>query len=146
MTALLREGDIVGLTGKVRHDCRPDEDSGRVFVDIDGHHSALWLKLEQVTLIAPRIDVGERVRWTNGSEGKVLASDVDKLWVKLADGSYVIWPAKEVTVVPPKVITIDGPVDIETLDRLKAEGPGALVPVEPPPAPLDGKVDSEEEA
>lgn len=146
MTALLRTGDIVGLTGKVRHDCRPDEDSGRVFVDVEGHHSALWLKLEYVTLIAPRIDVGERVRWTNGNEGKVLASDVDKLWVKLDDGSYVIWPAKEVTVIPPKVITIEGPVDIETLQRLRDEGPGVLVPGDTPPAPLDGKVGSEEEA
>ncbi len=125
MTALFRTGDIVGLTGKVRHDCRPDEDSGRVFVDIDGHHSALWLKLDQVTLIAPRIDVGERVRWTNGNEGKVLASDVDKLWVKLDDGSYVIWPAKEVAVLVQKAADPD--------------------PVEPPPAPLDGKVGSEEE-
>lgn len=126
MTALLREGDLVGLTGKVRHDCRPDDDSGRVFVEVEGHHSALWLKYEHVTLIAPRIDVGERVRWTNGSEGKVLARDVDKLWVKLDDGSYVIWPAKEVTVIAPQAADPD--------------------PVEPPPAPLDGKVGSEEEA
>lgn len=126
MTALLRTGDIVGLTGKVRHDCRRDEDSGRVFVDIDGHHSALWLKLEQVTLIAPRIDIGEHVRWTNGNEGRVLASDSDKLWVKLDDGSYVIWPVKEVTVLAQKAADLD--------------------PVEPPPVPLDGKVSSEEEA
>lgn len=126
MTALLREGDLVGLTGKVRHDCRPDEDSGRVFVDVEGHHSALWLELKHVTLIAPRIDVGERVRWTSGNEGKVLASDVDKLWVKLDDGSYVIWPAKEVSVITAQAADPD--------------------PVEPPPAPLDGKVGSEEEA
>lgn len=101
MTALYRTGDIVGLTGKVRHDCRPDEDSGRVFVDIDGHHSALWLKLEQVTLIAPRIDVGERVRWTNGTTGFVKAADGDKLWVLSDAGHYVTWPSNEVTVVPP---------------------------------------------
>lgn len=126
MSALLREGDLVGLTGKVRHDCRPDDDSGRVFVEVEGHHSALWLKYEHVTLIAPRIDVGERVRWTNGSEGKVLASDVGNLWVKLDDGSYVIWPAKEVAVLVTKAADPD--------------------PVEPPLAPLDGKIGSEEEA
>ena len=127
MTALLREGDLVGLTGKVRHDCRPDDDSGRVFVEVEGHHSALWLKLEHVTLIAPRIDVGERVRWENGNEGRVLASDVDKLWVKLDDGTYLIWPAKEVTIVPPKVLVIDKPIDAETLERIKSEGPGEFV-------------------
>jgi hypothetical protein len=126
MTALLRTGDVVGLTGKVRHDCRPDEDSGRVFVDVEGHHSALWVKLEHVTLIAPRIDVGERVRWTNGAEAKVIASDADKLWVKADDGTYLIWPAKEVTVLVQKAADPD--------------------PVEPPPAPLDGKVGSDEEA
>lgn len=127
MTALLREGDLVGLTGKVRHDCRPDDDSGRVFVEVEGHHSALWLKLEHVTLIAPRIDVGERVRWANGNEGRVLASDVDKLWVKLDDGTYLIWPAKEVTIVPPNVLVIDKPIDAEALERIKSEGPGELV-------------------
>lgn len=124
MTALLRTGDIVGLTGKVRHNQNDDDDF--VFVDVDGHHTALMLKPEKISLIAPRIDIGERVRWTNGNEGKVLASDVDKLWVKLDDGSYVIWPAKEVMVI-----------------TAQAAGPD---PVEPPPAPLDGKVGSEEEA
>jgi len=146
MTALFRTGDIVGLTGKVRHDCRPDGDSGRVFVDIDGHHSALWLKLEQVTLIAPRIDVGERVRWTNSTTGVVKAADGDKLWVLSDAGHYVTWPAKEVAVVPPSVIIIDGPLDGEELQRLKDEGLSGLVLPEPPPAPLDGRVGSEEEA
>lgn len=126
MTALLRTGDIVGLTGKVRHDCRPDEDSGRVFVDIDGHHSALWLKLDQVTLIAPRIDIGERVRWTNSTTGIVKAADGDKLWVLADTGQYVTWPAKEVTILVTQAADPD--------------------PVEPPPAPLDGKVGCEEEA
>lgn len=94
-----RKGDLVGLTGKVRHNEEEGEDF--IFVDVDGHHTALMIKPENLTLIAPRIDVGERVRWTNGHEGTVLASDVDKLWVKLDDGSYVIWPAKEVSVAPP---------------------------------------------
>lgn len=127
MTALLREGDIVGLTGKVKYDFHPeaDADLNRVFVDVEGYHTTVLVKPEAVSLIAPRIDVGERVRWTNGNEGKVLASDVDKLWVKLDDGSYVIWPAKEVTVLAQKAADLD--------------------PVEPPPAPLDGKVGSEEE-
>jgi hypothetical protein len=124
MTHIYRTGDLVGLTGKVRHNHRHDEDSF-VFVDVAGHHSALMINPENLTLIAPRIDAGERVRWTNGNEGTVLASDADKLWVKLDDGSYVIWPAKEVTVLV-----------------LKAVDPE---PVEPAPAPLNGKVGSEEE-
>lgn len=126
MIALFRTGDIVALTGKVRHDCRPSEDSGRVFVDIDGHHSALWLKLEQVTLIAPRIDVGERVGWTNGATGEVKAADGDKLWVLSDEGNYVTWPAKEVVVLAKSAADPD--------------------PVEPPPDPLDGKVGGEEAA
>lgn len=126
MTPRLREGDLVGITGKVRHDCRPDDDSGRVFVEVDGHHSALWLKLDQITLIAPRIDVGERVRWTNDTTGVVKAADGDKLWVLSDAGQYVTWPAKEVTVLAQKAADPD--------------------PVEPLPVPLDGKVGSEVEA
>lgn len=122
MTAL-RKGDIVSVNGKVRHDHRPGEEDF-IFVDVDGHHTVLMLKPEAITLIAPRIDVGERVRWSNGNEGRVLASDSDKLWVKLDDGSYVIWPAKEVTVLVQRAVDPD--------------------PVEPPPAPFDGKVGSEE--
>lgn len=127
MTALLREGDLVGLTGKVRHDCRPDDDSGRVFVEVEGHHSALWLKYEHVTLIAPRIDVGERVRWTNDTTGIVKAADGDKLWVFADTGQYVTWPAKEVAIVPPTALVIDKPIDAETLERIKSEEPGELV-------------------
>lgn len=128
MIALFREGDLVGLTGKVKYDFRPeaDADLNRVFVDVEGYHTTVLVKPEAVSLIAPRIDVGERVLWTNGNEGRVLASDADKLWVKLDDGSYMIWPAKEVTVLVQKAADPD--------------------PVEPPPAPLDGKVSSEEEA
>lgn len=100
MTALFRTGDIVGLTGKVRHNQKSDD--GFVFVDVSGHHTALMIAPDTLTLIAPRIDVGERVRWTNGNVGSVLASDVDKLWVKLDDGSYVIWPAKEVAIADPE--------------------------------------------
>ena len=118
MTALFRTGDIVGLTGKVRHNQNDDDDF--VFVDVDGHHAALMLKPEKVSLIAPRIDVGERVCWTNGAEGVVIASHADKLWVMQDDGTYLIWPAKEVTVLVQKAADPD--------------------PVEPPPAPLDGKV------
>ena len=121
-TPLLRTGDIIGLTGKVRHNQNNDDDF--VFIDIDGHHTALMLKSEKITLIAPRIDVGERVRWTNGSEGVVKAADGDKLWVLADTGQYVTWPAKEVTVLATHAADPD--------------------PVEAPPAPLDGKVGSEE--
>lgn len=125
MSRPYRKGDVVSVIGTIRHDYRPGEDNS-VFIDVDGHYGALLVSPEQVMLLAPRIDVGEHVRWTNGNEGRVLASDSDKLWVKLDDGSYVIWPVKEVTVLAQKAADLD--------------------PVEPPPVPLDGKVSSEEEA
>ena len=124
-----RKGDVVALTATVRHDYRPDDDAF-VFVDVAGHHAALMLKADTMTLIAPRIDVGERVRWTNGNEATVLASDSDKLWVKADDGTYLIWPAKEVKI----VVAVAGPVE---------EAPPADGPYLPP---LDGKVGSEEAA
>lgn len=97
MTNRFRHGDIVCLTGTVRHDQNFDDNF--IFVSIEGHHSALMIGATDVTLIAPRIDAGERVRWTNGAEGRVLASDADQIWVKLDNGKYMIWPATEVRVV-----------------------------------------------
>jgi hypothetical protein len=134
-----RKGDTVALTATVRHDYRPDDDAF-VFVDVASHHTALMLKADTMTLIAPRIDVGERVRWTNGNEATVLASDSDKLWVKADDGTYLVWPAKEVTIIPPVEPDVDaGPYVLPLAGSLEDE-----IYETPPPAPLDGKVGSEE--
>lgn len=145
MTAF-RQGDIVSVTGKIRHTYNEDEKT--VFIDLDGYHSPIMLSVDRVTLIAPRIDVGERVRWTNNVVGEVKASDGDKLWVLTGVGQYVTWPAKDVTILPPDVVTVHGPIDQVTHDRLKSEMAGAdrAKLEEPPPAPCDGKVGSEEEA
>jgi len=97
MTNRFRHGDIVCLTGTVRHD--QNFDDKLIFVSIDGYHSPLMIGASEVTLIAPRIDAGERVRWPDGAEGRVLATDGDQIWVKLDDGQYDIWPALEVKVV-----------------------------------------------
>lgn len=112
MTYQFRKGDTVALTAKVRHDYRPDDDAF-VFVDVVGHHAALMLKPDDMTLIAPRIDVGERVRWSNGNEATVLASDASMIWVKCDDGTYLVWPAKEVTIVPEPIAVAPAPDPVE---------------------------------
>lgn len=130
MAHRFRKGDIVSITGKIRHDHSPGE--GFVMIDLDGYYQHISVAQETVTLIAPRIDPGEIVRWTNGKQGKVLASEGEKLWVKidapddLDDRSYVTWPVKEVVITSPDlgaieappmapdiVETIDGPADVE---------------------------------
>jgi len=122
MNTPFRHGDIVCVTGTVRHNQNFDDNF--IFVTIDGHHSPLMIGANYVTLIAPRMDAGERVRWTNNAEGVVLATHSDQVWVKLDDGSYVVWPALEVKVVAEKA---------------------SDEPLSPPPPPLDGRIGSEED-
>lgn len=144
MTHIFRKGDVVSVTGTIKYD--QDEEAG-VFIDLDGYYSTIMLSPDRVTLLAPRIDVGERVRGKNFLEATVLARDVDKLWAKLDDGNYVIWTANEVTIVPPKAVCIVGPLEAATIERLKSARPEGVVElIDPQSAPLGGKVGSEEEA
>ena len=98
MTHNYRKGDKVSLLATVRYDQNGD---GYVHLEIDGHHSGAVLRPELLTLVAPRIDPGERVRWTNGFTGEAIASHNGSLWVLTEDGRYVVWPATEVTIVQP---------------------------------------------
>lgn len=91
-----RKGDLVSVTGRVRHDFR--EDSEYVHIDIDGAiGSAAVLDPEKVHLVAPHIDPGREVE-LNGRPGVVVASSGKFLWVQVDDGKYDTWIAKAVRV------------------------------------------------
>ncbi|MCO5085109.1 MAG: hypothetical protein M9939_26465 [Mesorhizobium sp.] len=109
-----RKGDRVSVMGTVRHDQRGD---AQVFLDIDGYYSPVSVGAEEVTLVYPRLDPGDRVRWTNGVVAQVIAAADGFLWVKSDKGERWTWPATEVSFVVPAP-PIEPPASLPAIEHL----------------------------
>lgn len=131
MTCLFRQGDTVSLSGKITYDQHDDDNS--VFINLDGYHSTVMVNASLASLVSPKIDTGDRVRWRNGKFGSAIACDAGSVWVRLDDGSSVIWPVNEVDVTPKAKPDLD-----EEMRRLGLETPLT--------EQIDSKVGSEEAA
>lgn len=127
MTALFRKGDIATIDVIVTSSFNETQVCVK---PVDGYQD-VYLKPHELTMRRPKFEVGDYVTWSthDGADswtGRILSIANDHLWVQLDDGSFsTVWAGKAMR------------VDSTAVD------PG---PVEPPPAPLDGKVGSEEEA
>lgn len=130
MTALLREGDVVSVNGVVLSAPFDFDGTSKVKIRVEPYHD-IFVIASDVTVVRPDFRVGDRVTWSthDGADswaGHILSIANDHLWVQLDDGSFsTVWASKA-SRVDPKAVDPD--------------------PVEPPPAPLDGKVGTEEEA
>lgn len=127
MTALFRKGDIATIDVVVTSSFNETQVCVK---PVDGYQD-VYLKPRELTMLRPKFEVGDRVTWSthDGADswaGHILSIANDHLWVQLDDSSFsTVWASKASRVDP------------------QAADPD---PVEPPPAPLDGKVGSEEEA
>lgn len=87
MAIKFRKGDVVSLQAVVRHDFAEGDDD--VTVDIDGAlRSDNWVKLQFVTIVRQKIEVGDRVEFhadPSDAEtyhcGNVLAICNDHAWI-----------------------------------------------------------------
>lgn len=89
-----RKGDRVWVEGVLRFST-PRED-GLWNVGLKGVDSSDWIALDPISFIrhipSPRpIEVGDRVSWRTGTDGKVLAVDGERAWIETPAGTH--WTA-----------------------------------------------------
>lgn len=98
-----RAGDRVSVPATIKFDQKGD---ATVFLEIDGCGSPTLVAATLVTMVRPRINVGEDV-WNANVEqaGKVVAKDGDWLWVSLTSGGtgFDTWHIDRVELTPPPI-------------------------------------------
>lgn len=140
MTALLREGDVVSINGTVMSSPFDFEGAWKVKIRVEPYHE-IFVAAPDVTVVRPKFCVGDSVelfvagRFGDPVLGEVKAIDGESLWVLRRTGGFDTWEMNRCRRAAPSAT--DAP------DEPHAAEPE---PVEPPPAPLDGKVGSEEVA
>lgn len=133
MSALLREGDVVSVNGVVLSSPFDFDGTSKVKIRVEPYHD-IFVLASDVSVVRPQFRVGDTVELVVAGRfgapvlGEVKAIDGDSLWVRRLTGGLDTWEMNRVRRADP--------------DEPQAADPD---PVEPPPAPLDGKVGSEEE-
>lgn len=99
MTRLFRQGDIVSVNFVVSRDQEPQHSLVPAYPAEWDSRPLFYFKPGDLTLVAPKIEVGNRVR-CRLQAGVVLAVDGPFVWVKRDDGDYVgsrytTWLARE---------------------------------------------------
>lgn len=131
MTALLREGDVVSVSGVVLSSPFDFDGTSKVKIRVEPYHD-IFVLASDVSVVRPEFRVGDTVELVVAGRfgapvlGEVKAIDGDSLWVRRLTGGLDTWEMNRVRRADP--------------DEPQAADPD---PVEPPPAPLDGKVGSE---
>lgn len=135
MSAQFRKGDVVTIEAIIPSTpFSMDDGNAKVKIEFPPYHDA-YVDPAQLKMVRPRFEVGDVVdlvapgQFGSLVRGEVKAIDGDSLWVKRQTGDLTTWEISRVRRADP--------------DEPQAADPD---PVEPPPAPLDGKVGSEEEA
>lgn len=89
-----RKGDKVSVLGIVKHNQNEDKN---IFVDVIGTHDTLWLKPEDMTLVAPMFEVGDKCQWASDPAigvaeddpiGTILAISDGHAWIDRGGGDY----------------------------------------------------------
>ena len=134
MGALLREGDVVSVSGVVLSSPFDFDGTSKVKIRVEPYHD-IFVLASDVSVVRPQFRVGDTVELVVAGRfgapvlGEVKAIDGESLWVRRLTGGLDTWEMNRVRRADP--------------DEPQGADPD---PVEPPPAPLDGKVGSEEEA
>lgn len=141
MSAQFRKGDIVTIEATIESKLfHMDDGKAQVKIKFPPYHDA-YVDPALLTMLRPAFEVGDTVEFVAAGRfgklilGEVKAIDGESLWVKRHGGGLDTWEMNRVHRADPR--------DRDTPDDPQAADPD---PVEPPPAPLDGKVGSEEEA
>lgn len=143
-----RQGDRVSVEGVIDHVFDGSSDL-EIKVRV-GHHD-IYLRADQITMVSPDLKPGDVVKGPHrvgaARQGTIMAINGDLLWVEVIDGKMETWSRGEVTraVADPTVVTINGPVDEDTMARLRAAGPGSVI-LEADPHAFGRKVGSGEGA
>lgn len=111
MTALLREGDVVSVSGVVLSSPFDFDGTSKVKIRVEPYHD-IFVLASDVSVVRHEFRVGDKVQWTASSEGMgsaytghVLSIANDHLWVQLDDGSFsTVWASKASRVDPEPAV------------------------------------------
>ena len=92
-----KRGDVVSVKGTVRWD--PAADDTYVYLRLEGGGSETSVKMEDVTLVQARFDVGEEVRYQR-ARATIKAIVGDHAWIEYADGPQEVVPLRGLERVP----------------------------------------------
>ena len=79
-----RKGDHVSIVGIVKHNVEAGE---KIFVELPGYHSDIWVSPDVLTLVQAHFDVGDKCQWADIT-GIILAISDGHAWIDRGGGDY----------------------------------------------------------
>lgn len=106
-----RKGDVVSICGTVEYDRgMTGDDTDMLFIKINGNYTSLGLTPNhfegaKLTLVLPRFDVGDSVRFKIGTDEKyfygiILAISDGHAWIDYQSGDYCTRLLTSIEIVP----------------------------------------------
>ncbi len=87
---LYREGDIVSLEAEVKFNQSTENET--VYLALG--YPSVGVPPKKISLVAPHLDEGDKVKHENGSYGTVIAIKERHVWVVDVIGSHHVWSAE----------------------------------------------------
>lgn len=87
---LYREGDIVSLEAEVRFNQSTEYET--VYLSLG--YPSVGVPPKKISLVAPHLDEGDKVKHANGNYGTVIAIKERHVWVVDTIGSHHVWSAE----------------------------------------------------